>query len=601
MVALTFSQIADVASSLAWQLTLTLLHILWIGAAISALTIFVDRVLARSAIESAVPASGSANTQARYWLNMVTLAVLAAALPVTFLIVRDSARESETSISRPIAETDDLQLLNTIADAKISHSENDKIRKPFGKSAAAQPAHRVSTVARSEKTSAPLLETFLNQLRAAAPAIAIVYLVGVLAMLIRLAVALCGGQRLTSLGKPAEEKSIAETLTAQAERLALKAVPMVAYCERVAVPVVVGFFKPVILLPATMMTGLSSRELAIVLAHELAHVKRFDHILIVAQRLLEATLFFHPAVWWLGRRINDLREQACDDLVIQSGTNRMDYARSLLRVAELRVGDDARAAQLAQLAIDGGTPSKLRQRIQRIVQSNDEPGVRLNQSRATFALVASAMAIALSLIPIFPANSDRQVDAADGPVPAEDGTSTDQQTASDKTSKEQPSVKQKLKEPADLHVEEMPLIQVLDTVEKLSGVPVTVDLGDFRMRGVDPQMPITLYVEDATVQALFNQIVQQAHLTFEIRPNGVLIPAETPALEFRIVPGLPESDAEIRVPRNWDKSHYRDGTVKGMGPAKDKGFAWFPIQKKKSRIRSTFPFQAWLTVFRSAC
>lgn len=580
MVAFTLSQLADVAYSIAWQLTLTLMHVLWIGAVIAALAIFFDRVLARGTSDSASTSFGSANTRARYWLNMTALVTLAATLPITFLVVRDSAAQAETSPSRLVVEVAESEPSESSTNARLSDSGNAESLTTKVESAGEQSAKILSvTQAQPGEVAAPLIDSVLNHLRAVAPMIALAYLAGVLTMLVRLAVAFCGGQRLTSLGHSVTDQSILDIVATQAERLALKAGPMVASCERVAVPVVVGVLKPVILLPAAMMSGLSSQELAAVLAHELAHVKRFDHVLIVVQRFLEAVLFFHPAVWWLGRRIHDLREHACDDLVIQGGTDRMEYARSLLRVAELRVGDDARAGQLAQLALDGGDPSKLRQRIQRIVQSNDEPGVRLNQSRATFALVASAVAIALSVIPVLPGISTRPADAAATPVIAAEETPTDQASAGDDT-EERSNVKQKLKESIELHVEKMPLIQVLDAVEKLSGISVTVDLGVFRMRGVDPQEPITIDVEDVSVEALVDQIVQQVHLTYEVQPGGVLIPAETPAFELRIVPGLPDSEARIRVPGNWDKLHYRDGTIQGMGPAKDEGFAWFPLQRK---------------------
>lgn len=331
-----------------------------------------------------------------------------------------------------------------------------------------------------------------------------------------------------------------------------------------------------------MMSGLSAQELASVLAHELAHVKRFDDVLIVVQRFLEALLFFHPAVWWLSRRINDSREHACDDLVIQCGADRLDYARSLLRVAELRVGDDARAGQLAQLAVDGGDPSKLRQRIERIVQSGDEPGVRLNQSRATFAFFVTALAIAISIVPVIPNVSETPADAAAAPIDQAPSQPSEDSPA-DVASKKRSAIERKLAKKVELHVEKMPLIAVLDAVEKLSSVPVTVDLGDFQMRGVDPQGPITVDVKDVSVEALFDQVVQQAHLTYEVQADGVLIPADTPALEFRIVPELPDSNGQIRVPENWNALQYRDGTIKGMGPAKDKGFAWFPLQKQKKK------------------
>jgi beta-lactamase regulating signal transducer with metallopeptidase domain len=582
MVALSFSQFANVAYPLAWQLTLTLMHVLWMGVAIAGLASFIDRLLAKGTGDADSPDFGSANTRARYWLNLTALVVLATALPITFVVVSDSAAKLGTSTSSWRVESDESGSSNENAAVRRDNSRGAVTSAAINESPAGQLA-RTSPTAQAQQSAvaAPLQEALLNQLRSAAPAIAIVYLAGVLMMLVRLAAALSGGQRLTSLGQPVTDQSVLDVLATEAERLILKALPMIAYCERVAVPVVVGVLKPVILLPAAMMSGLSSQELAAVLSHELAHVKRFDHVLIVVQRFLEAVLFFHPAVWWLGRRIDDLREHACDDLVIQGGTDRIEYARSLLRVAELRVRDDARAGQLAQLAVDGGDPSKLRQRIQRIVQSNDETGVRLNQSRATFALVASAVAIAISLVPALPGIFEQPVDAAANPiVTAEDG-STDQRVAKEVARTKRLEVVAKLQEAVELHIENMPLIAVLDKVERSSGVSVTVNLAALALRGVDPQGAITIDVEDVTVEQLMDRIATQAHLTFEITEKGILIPASTPALEFRIVADLPDSEAKVRVPAEWEKLHYRDGTVKGMGSAKDKGFAWFPLQRKE--------------------
>lgn len=577
MMALTFSQIADIASPIAWQLTLSLMHILWIGTAFIVFAAIVNRALAQRRPTSTESVDHPHNARTCYWVNLVALLLIGVALPCTFAFVRNSESELEQRNSRNAQVTDG----RSQADATVLATNMEKVPKQLLAADSQDDAVNLTVSTEiSAEAEQSILAIVSAQARIAAPFVALIYLAGVLLMFARLAAAICGGQRLTLLGQPVVEQSALEVLAAQAERLALKAAPGLAYCERVAVPVVVGVLKPVILLPAAMTSGLSSQELAAVLAHELAHVKRFDHVLIVVQRFLEALLFFHPAVWWLSRRINDSREHACDDLVINGGTDRLDYARSLLRVAELRVGDGARAGQLAQLAVDGGDPSKLRTRIERIVQSGDEPGVRLNQSRATFAFFVTALAIAISIVPVIPTVSENSVDAAATPIDQAAQQPTDDSSASEAATESRSALQKKLEAKAVLHVEEMPLIQVLDAVEKLSGVPVTVNLGDFMMRGVDPQMPMTLDVEDVTVQALFDRIVQQAHLTFEIQPDGVLIPANTPAFELRIVPELPDSEAKIRVPEDWDKSHYRDGTIQGMGPAKDKGFAWFPVQKK---------------------
>ena len=125
------------------------------------------------------------------------------------------------------------------------------------------------------------------------------------------------------------------------------------------VPMVVGWLKPVILVPASTLAGLSPDQLEAILAHELAHVRRYDYLVNSLQVLLETLLFYHPAVWWISRCIREEREHCCDDLVLRLSTDRLLYARALFRLEELR-GTSARLA----FAASGGS---LLQRIRRLV------------------------------------------------------------------------------------------------------------------------------------------------------------------------------------------------------------------------------------------
>src|SRR5581483_8622840 len=112
----------------------------------------------------------------------------------------------------------------------------------------------------------------------------------------------------------------------QARRIGLRAAPTVAYCQRISVPVLVGILRPMILLPSSLASGLSPQQLEALLAHELAHLRRWDPLVNLVQRLVEAMLFFHPAVWYVSRRIHSERENASDDLVLAAGWQRLHYA-----------------------------------------------------------------------------------------------------------------------------------------------------------------------------------------------------------------------------------------------------------------------------------
>ena len=112
----------------------------------------------------------------------------------------------------------------------------------------------------------------------------------------------------------------------------------IAYCECkwLQAPAVIGWFRPVVFLPATALTGLSEEQLELVIAHELAHIQRFDPFVNVFQVCVETLLFYHPAVWWLNKRIRAEREHCCDDVAVALCGNAVEYARALTLMEEWR-------------------------------------------------------------------------------------------------------------------------------------------------------------------------------------------------------------------------------------------------------------------------
>lgn len=104
----------------------------------------------------------------------------------------------------------------------------------------------------------------------------------------------------------------------------------------VRVPCVVGWFKPVVLFPLSSLANLSVSDIEMILAHELAHIRRNDVLVNIAQVLIETLLFFNPAVWWISRQIRIEREHCCDDMAIAITGDRLDYARALVNLEESR-------------------------------------------------------------------------------------------------------------------------------------------------------------------------------------------------------------------------------------------------------------------------
>jgi len=112
----------------------------------------------------------------------------------------------------------------------------------------------------------------------------------------------------------------------------------VRFCQTrlVPAPAVIGLFRPIVLLPVTALSGLSEAQLEAVIAHELAHIRRFDSFVNLFQVAAETLLFYHPAVWWVSRRIRVERENCCDDEAIRACGDALGYARALTLLEERR-------------------------------------------------------------------------------------------------------------------------------------------------------------------------------------------------------------------------------------------------------------------------
>ena len=136
--------------------------------------------------------------------------------------------------------------------------------------------------------------------------------------------------------KPAEAAVLAIVAALQ-ERMKLARPVRVLVSAAADCPSVVGWIKPVMLLPAATVMGLTPQQLEAVLAHELAHILRYDYLVNMLQTVVETLLFYHPAVWWVSARIRQERELCCDDLAVDCCGDALCYARALTRLEKLRV------------------------------------------------------------------------------------------------------------------------------------------------------------------------------------------------------------------------------------------------------------------------
>jgi beta-lactamase regulating signal transducer with metallopeptidase domain len=186
----------------------------------------------------------------------------------------------------------------------------------------------------------------------------------------------------------AEPSSDLERMLASlAKRFGLARSIRVLVSAQIDTPTLIGWLKPVILLPTAVALGFPRHQIELILAHELGHLRRYDHLVNLAQAVLETLLFYHPVVHWISREVRNDREVCCDRLVLRMTRGEpREYAQTLASLEELRLA----TPQLA-VAATGGV---LLDRVRRIV---DMPAPRLAAPRPMLGimlLVAAAVIIA---------------------------------------------------------------------------------------------------------------------------------------------------------------------------------------------------------------
>lgn len=196
------------------------------------------------------------------------------------------------------------------------------------------------------------------------PSLMLLWCVGVVVFSCRLAVglAVAHGWKLRDLGNtPAKLQAVFDDLR---RRLGVKQAARLVESARVHVPMVIGWLKPVVLLPAGCLTGMSQQQVEALLAHELAHICRNDYLVSVVQSVLEAVLFYHPAIWWVSNQIRREREYCCDEMAVGVCGDRLAYAKALSQLEERR-------ALLPDMAL-GANGGVLTMRIKRLLGYRQE-------------------------------------------------------------------------------------------------------------------------------------------------------------------------------------------------------------------------------------
>jgi beta-lactamase regulating signal transducer with metallopeptidase domain len=307
----------------------TLLHFLWQGALIALL------------LAALYASLRNATSRMRYGLGCAAMLLMLLCVIVTF--TRMYVTQGDLSSVTPVITASD-----TAASAPI-------------------------TAVPAPTSSSPQLSTFL-------PWLAYFWITGVCILTIRSLGGWMLMQRFKRRNSFPAEQVWQQRMAKLAQRLRISRAVRLCQSAITEVPTVIGWIRPVVLLPASALSGLAPEQLEALLAHELVHIRRHDYLLNLFQTCVETLLFYHPAVWWVGKRIRAERENCCDDLAVQICGDPLVYARALTQMDQLR----GEAPRLAMAANRG----PLLERIQRLLS-------RPQASRTSSAGWIAGAAIAL--------------------------------------------------------------------------------------------------------------------------------------------------------------------------------------------------------------
>ena len=245
-----------------------------------------------------------------------------------------------------------------------------------------------------------MMTRFGNYFDAHLPVIVTVWLVGVFFFLIRLLGGMAYVRRMRVYGSIPAPDPWQQRVSRLAETLQLNKVIGLAESSLTKAPLMIGFFKPLILLPVGTINHLSADEVEAILAHELAHIARQDYIFNIMQSLIEIIYYYHPAAWWISAVIRTEREHCCDDTAIRLCSNPLTYAKALLHVQELQ---HYRTPVLAMAF--SGHKNQLLYRIQRILNQSH------NKSRTMEKFIATCALLCLLAALTYGSNSHRETPA----------------------------------------------------------------------------------------------------------------------------------------------------------------------------------------------
>src|SRR5829696_7675576 len=357
------------------------MQFVWQGAAVGALTALALLALRRSA------------SDVRYVVAAIGLALMLT-LPVVSGVQKFQSLDAHAAFPTRVSDASPV---------RIGGDAREGAAKPNAPSGAtdAETAAVPSRLSISSVLSSARVEPLL-------PTLILVWIAGVSMLSLRLLTGWIWVQRLRTRGNMPAAGEWRRMATRLSRRLHITRAITLLESSLVDVPTVIGWLKPVVLLPASAIAALSPHQLEAILAHELAHIRRHDYLVNLLQTLVETLLFYHPAVWWLSRRIRIERENCCDDLAVSLCGDPVAYASALADLESLR--SETGPTHHIAMAATGGA---LLQRVRRLLGAPSS-----HSGRGPAWLAGSAALLLIGGIAVGADGAGRDQARARGAVPA---------------------------------------------------------------------------------------------------------------------------------------------------------------------------------------
>ncbi|MCA9058569.1 MAG: M56 family metallopeptidase, partial [Planctomycetaceae bacterium] len=395
-----------------------LFHSSWQFTVLAMLVAFVDYLMRRgsAAQRYLVQLAGLSLTillPLMTWMLLPTVpAEIATAEPSVELSAHSSRKEpAQKSAESDLVAVETATVMSEIADVDSGNTS------------------AVSAVAEAPVSRGPTVwDSIAASIEPWLPALVSCWHCGVLLFSLRLLLSWFTVWRLRTVGISPVEQRIEDCLRRLLQHLRIQRHVVIRQSALITAPIVVGCFRSIILLPVGLLAGMTTEQVEAIIAHELVHVRRYDFLVNLAQTIIETMFFYHPAVWWMSRRLRIERENCCDDEVVGILGNRLDYGRALLAIEENRRRQMTISVKLDEEPCDRGADGfadgghrfsgqplrsvrggSLLSRVRRLLQP---VGLRPSATLATWTSVIAVTSLVAGLMlgAVYAATSARQSD-----------------------------------------------------------------------------------------------------------------------------------------------------------------------------------------------